>query len=251
MAAVLLLCPVVLAGWVLRGRDVLGATFPNAPSMVPTSAACLLLLAVAVHWQLMGSPTRQLLARVAAALVTATSVVTLVSYFWDLGAVDLVGALPGRRMSPQTASSLTLQGLALLTVDRRGRGTARSQLLALAALLIPLTVLLGYAFAEHRIYRLGSDIGTAPHNALAQLLLALGILFLRPDQGPVATVTSEAAGGVMARRLLFAGLLPVGVGALVDVGVRRGLVEARLAWPLFAMAMMLSLTAVVWRAAAV
>jgi signal transduction histidine kinase len=165
----------------------------------------------------------------------------------------VVTALPevlsGRRMSPHTASVMVLLGLSLLAVDRRGWGTTRSQLLALGAMLIPLTVLLGYAFAEHRIYQLGSGVGTAPHNAVAQLVLALGILFLRPDQGPVATVTSVAAGGVMARRLLFAGLLPLAVGVVVDLGVRRGLVEARLAWPLFAMAMMVSLTAVVWRAA--
>ncbi len=250
MAAVLPLCVVVLAGWALRGRDVVTAAFTEVPPMVPASATCLLLIIIAIGWLRRGSPTRQVLAGLAAVLVTATGAVTLLSYLWHPD-LELTGVLPGRRMSPQTASSMTLMGLALLAVDRGGRGTARSQLLALAALLIPLTVLLGYAFAEHRIYRLGGDIGAAPHNAAAQLLLALGILFLRPDQGPVATVTSAAAGGVMARRLLFAGLLPVGVGVLVDLGARRGLVDARLAWPLFAMAMMVSLTAVVWRAAAV
>ncbi len=243
------LCTVVLAGWVLQGEDVLSP--PGVPPMVPASATCLMLAAVATTWLLRGSPTRHWLAGIAAALVTAAGLFTLVSYVWRPVGVELSGMLSGRRMSPHTASALTLLGLSLLTVDRRGRwGTARSQLLALAAMLMPLTVLLGYAFAEHRIYRLGGgNIGAAPHNAAAQLLLALGILFLRPDQGPVATVTSVAAGGVMARRLLFAGLLPLVVGVLVDLGARRGFVEARLAWPLFAMAMMLALTTVVWRAA--
>ena len=245
------LCAIVLTGWVFQGRDVLAAALPTVPSMVPTSAAGLLLASVAIAWLLRGSPTRQWLAGLAAALVTVSSATTLLSYVWHPDVLAVMGVLLERRMSPQTASSLMLLGLALLAVDRRGRSTAHSQLLALAAMLIPLTVLLGYAFAEHRIYRMRGDIGTAPHTAVAQLLLALGVLFLRPDQGPVATVTSVAAGGVMARRLLFAGLLPVGVGVLVDMGVRRALVDARLAWPLFAMAMMVSLAAVVWRAAAV
>jgi signal transduction histidine kinase len=249
VALVLPLCTAVLAGWVLQGEDVLSR--PGVPPMVPASAACLMLTSVATAWLLRGSPTRRWLAGIAAALVTAAGLLMLLSYVWRPVGVELSGMLSGRRMSPHTASALTLLGLSLLTVDRRGRwGTARSQLLALAAMLIPLTVVLGYAFAEHRIYRLGGgSIGAAPHNAAAQLLLALGILFLRPDQGPVATVTSVAAGGVMARRLLFAGLLPLGVGVLVDLGARRGFVEARLAWPLFAMAMMLALTTVVWRAA--
>jgi signal transduction histidine kinase len=245
---VLPLCAAVLAGWVLQGEDVLAR--PGVPEMVPASAACLMLAAVATAWLLRGGPTRHWLAGIAAALVTAAGVLTLLSYLWRPVGMELSSLLSGRRMSPHTASALTLLGLSLLTVDRRGRwGTARSQLLALAAMLIPLTVLLGYAFAEHRIYRLGGGIGAAPYNAAAQLLLALGILFLRPDQGPVATVTSAAAGGVMARRLLFAGLLPLVVGVLVDLGARRGLLEARLARPLFAVAMMVALTAVVWRAA--
>jgi signal transduction histidine kinase len=241
----------VLAGWLLLGRDVLAAAVPNLPPMVPTTTACLMLTSVAIAWLLKGSPTRHWLAGVAAALVLATSTATLLTYLGGLDGLDLLGTLPGRRMSPQTSATLALLSLALLSVDRRGRGTAHSQLLALGALLIPLTMLLGYAFAEHRIYRVGGDIGVAPHTALSQLLLALGALFLRPDQGPVAVVTSAAAGGVMARRLLFAGLLPVGLGVLVDVSTRRGLVEARLAWPLFAMAMMVSLAVVVWRAALV
>ena len=252
--AVVLVLPlgaVLLAGWVLQGRDVLASAFPGMPQLMATTAGNLMLLAVAVAWLLKGSPTRHVLAGVAAVLALAVSALTLASYLWSWDTLTVTGVLPRRRMSPQSSVCFLLLGLSLLFVDRRGRGTAYSQLLALAALLVPLMVLLGYASAEHRIYRLGSGIGVAPHTAVAQLLLALGALFLRPDRGPVATVTSEAAGGVMARRLLFAGLLPVGVGSLVEVGVRHGLVDPRLAWPLYAVAMMVALTTVVWRAAVV
>jgi signal transduction histidine kinase len=248
VALVLPLASALLMGWALLGRDPLTSALPGLPRMVPTTAACLTLAAVAMAWLLQGSPTRHVLARLVAALVTAASLVTLLSYACGWKVPGVPSSL---RMSPQTALGLLLLGLSLLCVDRRGRGTAWAQCLALAALLVPLTVLLGYAFAEQRIYRFGGPIGSAPHTALCLLLLSLGALFLRPDRGPVRAVTSEAAGGVMARRLLFAGLLPVGVGALVELGVRRQWVDARLAWPLFAVAMMVSLTAVVWRAAVV
>ncbi|MCP3141691.1 sensor histidine kinase [Pyxidicoccus xibeiensis] len=251
VALVLPLSTVVLAGWAVWGRDVLAAVFPGLPTMMALSAVNFVLLAVSLGWLLAGSPTRTLLAKLAAALVVGASVVTLASYIWSPEALWMPGSLAARRMSPQTSLGFLLLGLSLLSVDGRGAGTARSQLLALAAVLVPLMALLGYAFGEVRIYRLRSGLGIAPHTAVAQVLLALGALVLRPDQGPVSVVTSAAAGGVMARRLLFAGLLPVGVGVLVHLGVHRGLMDARLAWPLFAVAMMVALTAVVWRAAAV
>ncbi|MBZ4419342.1 HAMP domain-containing sensor histidine kinase [Myxococcus sp. RHSTA-1-4] len=249
VALVLPLGVVQLVGWVLLGRDLLASAFSDLPLMVPATAACLILAALAMLWLLKGGPTRHVLAGLAAALVVAASLLTLASYAWSWDA--LPGYPPLRRMSPQTALGFLLLGPSLLCVDRRGRGTAWAQLLALAALLVPLTVLLGYFFAEHRIYRIRGSIGVAPHSAVSLLLLSLGALFLRPDRGPVRAVTSEAAGGVMARRMLFAGLLPVGVGVLVELGVRLRWVDASLAWPLFAVAMMVSLTAVVWRAAVV
>lgn len=250
MVLVLPLCGVLLGGWALRGRDVLSGATPSLPTMVPTTALSCVLLAVAIGWLLAGSPTRTLLARLASALVVGMGLLSLSSHVWGREVLLLPGG-PEHRMSPQTSVGFVLLGLSLLVVDRRGPGTVRSQLLALTALLVPLTVLLGYAFDEARLYRASGGSGMSPHTAVAQLVLALGTLFLRPDQGWVSVVTSAAAGGVMARRLLFAGLLPVGMGVLVHLGVRRGLVDARLAWPLFAVTMMVALTAVIWRAAAV
>ncbi len=251
VALVLPVALVLMAGWVFQGRDLLSSTFQWVPALMPITATCLVLTAAAMAWLLGGPHSRRLWAGLCAALVASAGLLTLTSYALGRGRPWLLDFLPGKPMAPQTALWFTLLGLSLLSVDRGRRGAARSQLLALAALLVPLTVLLGYTFAEQRIYRLGDGVGTAPHTAVLQLLLCLGALFLRPDQGPAAVVTSEAAGGVMARRLLFAGLLPVWVGALVELGVRRQLVDARLAWPLFAVAMMLSLAAVVWRAAVV
>jgi len=190
VALVLPVALVLMAGWVFQGRDLLSSTFQWVPALVPLTATCLVLTAAAMAWLLGGPHSRRLWAGLCAALVAAAGLLTLTAY--ALGRVRpwLLDFLSGKPMAPQTALCFTLLGLSLLSVDRGRRGAARSQLLALAALLVPLTVLLGYTFAEQRIYRLGDGIGTAPHTAVLQLLLCLGALFLRPDQGPAAVVAA-------------------------------------------------------------
>jgi signal transduction histidine kinase len=246
---VLPLTALMLAGWALLGRDVLTLTAPGLPFMTLTTASCLVLSSAALGWRLAGNDSRRhAWAWGFSAVVTAVGALTLASYIGrDEGLLGL-DRLPGGLMAPQTALGFTLLGLSLLTVDFQERSSL-SQGLALAALLVPLTALVGYALGEHRIYQIGTRPGIAPHTAASQLLLSLGVLLLRPDRGLVSAITSQAAGGVMARRLLFSGLLPVLVGLLVNVCVRAGLLQARLAWPLFSVAMMAVLTAVVWRAA--
>ncbi|HZI14813.1 MAG TPA: HAMP domain-containing sensor histidine kinase [Myxococcus sp.] len=249
VVVVLPLASAVLAGWALRGHDVLARALPGLPTMTLTTASCLVLSAAALGWRLAtDSPRRRGWAWGFAAVVTMLGGLTLASYIWREDGMLGLGRLPGGLMSPQTAVSFFLLGLSLLAVEFRGRSSL-SQALALAALLAPLMALMGYALGEHRIYRIGARPGIAPHTAVSLMLLALGALLLRPERSWVSALMSQAAGGIMARRLLFSGLLPVVVGLLVDVCVRAGLIEARLAWPLFAVTMMVVLTAVVWRAA--
>jgi signal transduction histidine kinase len=249
VGAVLPLASALLAGWALLGHDVLAQALPGLPLMTLTTASCLVLSAAAMGWLLpTGVSHRHGWAWGFAAVVTALGGLTLASYLWKEEGLLGLGRLPGGLMAPQTALSFLLLGLSLLLVDFRGHSSL-SQALALAALLVPLTALMGYALGEHRIYRIGARPGISPHTAVSLVLLSLGALLLRPEQSWVSALTSQAAGGVMGRRLLFSGLLPLVVGLLVDVCVRAGLIQARLAWPLFAVTMMAALTAVVWRAA--
>ena len=111
------------------------------------------------------------------------------------------------RMAPNTAAALLLVGLALLLLDVRvRRGLWPAQFLALAAAVIALLAVVGYAYSAVALagveqfipMALNTGRGASPCSAPASC--APG-----PTDGLMAVVTSAGAGGVMARRLLPGG----------------------------------------------
>jgi PAS domain S-box-containing protein len=108
--------------------------------------------------------------------------------------------------------------------------------LSLAALLIALLALLGYAYGVAAFYRFGAYYGMALHTAGAFLALSLGILFARPDRGFMAVVSSVTDAGHLARRLLPAAVLvPFLAGWLRLLGQRAGWYETEFGLALFAL----------------
>ncbi len=238
---VLLLAVMVLLGW-LMGSEPLTRVVPGLPAMVPATAFTLLFGGCALWLLLHGGGLGRRLAWLPSAGVLASGALFLASYPW----AGARGLLPvAGLMSPQTALTFVLLGLALLAMDRRD---TLAQWLALLAALVPLVALTGYAFQEHRFYHFQS-VGMALHTACGLLLLSLGTLTLRPEKGPMRTVMDTAAGGVLARRLLPLVLLPLGMGALVRAGIRWGRLDEGLGWPLFIITMMVAYAALLWRSA--
>ena len=128
---------------------------------------------------------------------------------------EAVRAGQPNRMSPNTAAAFVLVGLALMLLDARTRrrGVRPAQLLALAAGLIALLALIGYAYSAASLIGVKQFIPMALNTAIAFAILSVGILCARPDRGVMAVVSSSGAGGVMARRLLPAAILiPAVVG---------------------------------------
>src|SRR5207244_9119367 len=82
-----------------------------------------------------------------------------------------------------------------------------AQILTLFPALVSLTAFIGYVYGVGSLYQGGSSTAMALHSSLCFLLLSSGILLTRQDHGLFALVTSDAAGGVMARRLLPAAIL--------------------------------------------
>ena len=117
-------------------------------------------------------------------------------------------------------------GAALLALDCRSAGGPRpTELLALAAVSIPLTALLGYLLSMPELYGVPTirpHTGMAIHSVVVLLILCVGILAARPDVGVVSIVTAGHAGGVMARRLLLGLLALVPAAVLIKVGERLG-----------------------------
>ena len=109
---------------------------------------------------------------------------------------------PGR-MSPLSAILFILAGLSLLFINlRHGRKLHSSAISIIALLLISKFALIGYVFGEDAFYKFGPYIRISWISALCFYLLAIGVLFSRPENGPVHVLTSQGLGGMTARRLL-------------------------------------------------
>ncbi|MBI4379671.1 MAG: GAF domain-containing protein [candidate division NC10 bacterium] len=241
----------VLVGWTLDIAT-LKSVAPGLVTMKANTALAFLLAGVSL-WLLQPEPSPQLspspggqggwrrpegnrrLAQGLACIVALIGLLTLSQYLfgWDLGIDQLlfkepsgaVGTFAPGRMAPTTALNFLMLGLALLLLDvetRRGHRPAR--VLALAAAVVSFLAVVGYIYNVGALYGIASYTQMAAHTAVAFTVFPIGLLFARPDRGLMAVVTSEAAGGVMARRLLPAAIgFPLLLGWLRLEGQRAGL----------------------------
>lgn len=151
----------------------------------------------------------------------------------DLG-LDL--AMFGRQMAGQSyyapgrpagnaSASLLLLGLALATLDvelKRGRRPA--QWVATLVLLVAFTAIVGYVNGAAHLYDIGHTGGMSVITAVAVMALSVGVIFARRTAGLAAILVDDAAGGVLARRLLPAAVvLPIALGWVWLWGQRTGM----------------------------
>jgi CheY-like chemotaxis protein len=110
-----------------------------------------------------------------------------------------------------------------------------------------LTSILGYAYGVGELYGVARHIPMALPTAVAFFALGLGILCARPDQGVMAVVTSDDAGGVLARRLLPAAIVvPAASGWLRVVAERVGLVSTSVGLAIVVVLNILLFTGLIW-----
>ncbi|WP_375754580.1 ATP-binding protein [Corallococcus exercitus] len=240
----------VLLGWAV-GSLTLTRLVPGLPQMVPLTAGGLMLTACAELALGGRTAASRRLGGVLALGGVLLSVLMLSRYFgepsrWGAPLEEL-----GGRTSPQSASMLLMLGLALALRDAEGRWARwLFQALALGTLFLSFSVLVAYSFQEPRFYWFaGRGIGIALHTDVALLLLSLGALLLRPERGAVGAFLHAGAGGIMARRLLPALLVPVVGGVVAHQTLRHTRMDPRMVWSLLEVAQAAVLTWVVWRAA--
>jgi PAS domain S-box-containing protein len=222
---------VVLIGWVFD-IAIFKSVIPALATMKFNTAFAFLLLGISLLlFEAQRSQKMRLIARCLAGMVTVFSSVTLSQYLfgWDVGLdqiffQDAAGstgtAYPGR-MAPATAFNLIMLGLALCFLDKRPYwGT---QFFTLLAAIVSFIALLGYIYQVESLYKISVYSSVALHTTLAFILLCVGLLFARPDQGLIKVCLSNSPGGVMARRLLpVAIVIPIGLGLLRLMGQRAG-----------------------------
>ncbi len=240
---------VVLLGWIFD-IAILKSVLPGLGTMKFNTALCFVLGGSSLWlWhqgRATGSHKQQLrpvkplplnlnshrLAQGFAILVILISLLTLIQYGFgvNLGIDQLLfqqktgiigNEAPGR-MAPNTALDFLLLGSGLLLLTKKVYRPAQS--FGIIAFLVAFLGLLGYLYGFSSFYKVGSYTTMALHTAIAFILLAAGLLSARPDRGLMSVITSDSAGGVMARRLAPAviGIPPV-LGWLVLLGKRSHL----------------------------
>ncbi len=249
------LAATALAGWALH-LGLLRTLVPDAVSMKANTAVCLLLLSGALALDVRRGDLRgaRLLSRAAATLAAATLAQWVLDV--DLGIDELLfdepwasaGTPQPGRMAVNTSLAIMLVALSLPL--GRTRRHALSSAAAVAAIVAAFAVLVGHLVGAPSLVGLPGFTQMALPTAVAILLLAGGSLLARPEAAPVRLLTSPAAGGRLARRLLpTAALVPVAVDLARQAAVDQGIVGSEAAHWLYVVCVTLVLSVVTARLA--
>jgi len=256
--AAVIISALALIGWVFD-IALLKSFVVGQVSMNPLTAVCFLLAAHAL-WLLnrSDSPIRlRYFARACALFVVMLATLRLLNLF-DVSvlAIDRLlfsNKLGDNRMAPNTAVAFLLLGLSLVLIDvKTRRGHWPTQWLTLLVAAGSFLSLVGYLYDAQALYGVASYIPMACNTAIALHVLSLGILCSRPDQGVIKELSSEHAGGVLARLLLPAAIvMPLGLGWLRMAGQNAGLYDMAFGAALMVAFSAVMLVGLIWRAAVI
>jgi signal transduction histidine kinase/ActR/RegA family two-component response regulator len=226
----------VLTGWV-ASVPALKSVVPGLVAMNPLTALCFMASGCALI-SLASAPDGRSRRIVPIAiglivLLAAASKLCDIAFGWTLGADQILfrsrlaeSGVPNR-MAPNTALAFAFSGLslALLGTGRRGAAPA-AQILIQVPLLLSLLACIGYAYGAKPFYEVPAFIPMAINTAVTFATLSAGILAARPRDGIMRMITSEDAGGLLARRLIpLAVLVPAALGWIelqLQIGLRYG-----------------------------
>jgi len=254
-AGIIVICggTVVLTGW-LTGIGVMTSFLPGWLAMKVNTAIGFLLsgLALVLFSAQVATPSRRLTGQVCAAAAALLGLLTFLQYMLgrDFG-IDqwLIPEKPGAvqtvhlgRMAPATALAFVLAGVALLLPRTRFARTFQ--------MLVHLTGLLGLISACHYFY-LGRPLlpytQMAIHTAGLFMVLACGLLAMRPESTLVTVMTGDTAGSRVSRRLLPAAtFVPLVLGWFLIHGDRYGWYDFATGTLLFAVSLVGILGGLVW-----
>src|SRR5258708_5750710 len=256
-ATVIVIGCLVLVGWTFD-IPFLKSVLPGLATMKVNTALAFILTGVGLWiWNDdQADQRRRRLAQVCGLAVLGIGLLSLSEYVfrWDLGidqllfkdtASNMVAAFPGR-MAHALAFSFILLGTALGLLHYP-RWYVLTQLIALVVAFIALLALAGYLYGVESLYDVFAFTSVAIHSALTLLIASLGILLVHPEQGPMAVLTTDRSGGIMARRLLPAVILfPLLFGWLRLKGQEAGLYGTEVGLALFALSNIVVFSALVW-----
>ena len=204
---------IALIGWTFD-IAILKSVIPGMTAMNPATAICFILSGLSLLTQGVSASsnkdTHKWIAKTSAILLLLIAMTKIVSFFgYDFGVDQVLFReklkiyTPPNRMAPNTAVDFFLVGISLLIINlETRRGYRPCEFTILVSFVISITALTGYTFGVRRLYGIASYIPMALNTALAFNFISAGILCLYPDRGMMEIITSDNAGGRMARHLL-------------------------------------------------
>ena len=216
----------VLTGWATNAYPSASLVMPGLAWLVPNTAVALAAAGLAL-WLLLARlpPSFERPARLTtpalAALPLLMNLLTLVEVYTGYELFADRHLLAPEYLTANATLSLTLLGVALLLLlqRRHDRLVGLAQLLGLVAALSGLRVLFGLVDGDGSTYRLLDPAEVSLPIAATNVLMGLGLLTARADQGMMAVVSGPGYGSHIFRRLLPAVvLLPLAIGTLTLQG---------------------------------
>jgi signal transduction histidine kinase/CheY-like chemotaxis protein len=152
--------------------------------------------------------------------------------WWFQRNMALLPDAAGGQPSPQTCITILFFAFALLVFHpTSSRRILASQLITASGLFLPLLAGLGYVFSMTPLFA-GKPFFTpmALPTLFLFMVLAFGLLWLRPMRGVVGIVTSDSLSGKTARHLLsFVVLVPLVLGLVLSYVTKKGMMSQQVA----------------------
>ncbi len=225
----------VLLGWSFE-IDFLKRIIPGYVFMNPTTAVTFILASIAL-WLVQGADSLQnRVVQICAAVVATVGLIKLCALFgfFDIGIDRILFASKSldnvsgelNRMAPNTAVNFLLFGAALLLFNLRSnrKDFFPAQYPAMLVFLSSFVAIIGYLYGAESFIAFNP---MAIHTAFSFLLLSVGLLLSRREQGLIKEVFSRHPGGRAARRLLpWVIVIPLVLGWLRLYGEKNGFYKA-------------------------
>jgi PAS domain-containing protein len=151
------------------------------------------------------------------------------------------------RMGLPASTSLLVLGSAIL-LSMRGAGARKlASMLALSVMAIVSLSLIGYWYSADQLYLVPRFTGIAWQTSIILAALGIGVIATVPEFGPVAILSRDDTGGVLARRLILPIIgIPLLLGWFRLIGQNAGLYDVAFGTAVRTVIEIILLAALLW-----